>query len=473
MIEALPTRIQWKHEHPFPVAARGNSLNRYIPTMNKFLYFLIGCLLLPQLSFGQNIEPALAATLQFKLDSLKAAQNFRGVSASVIFPGQGMWQGVSGLSHAGAPITADMEFGIGSNTKLFTAVTLLKLVENGLISLEDSLHEWLPIYPNIDSNITIRQILNHVSGIRDITQMPGYPDSILTDPNRIFSTEELMTWVGAPLFDAGTGWNYSNTNYILAGMIIKSATGQAFGKILRDSILSPLQLDSTFLDVEEPILGTIAHPWQNGNDINNIPRVSLNSASNAAGAMYSSSGEMAQWYQKLMGGQILSSNALKQMTTFVGAGNYGFGISRQNIGGRTCFAHGGSIRGYRSFILYDTTAKYIVCVLINSNPAEPHLVAQELLLTLAHFPVSATQNPSLENRVEAFPNPSGSSFRLVFPENRRPDFPLSVALSDLTGRVVFSQMMENDAALIEIGHLSKGLFVIRAGNFVGKVVHAF
>ena len=70
-----------------------------------------------------------------------------------------------------------------------------------------------------------------------------------------------MSWVGTPLFSAGTSWNYCNTNYILAGMVAESATGQSFGQLLRDSILFPLQLDSTFLGVYDSVLYTVAHPW--------------------------------------------------------------------------------------------------------------------------------------------------------------------------------------------------------------------
>ena len=93
-----------------------------------------------------------------------------------ITPKWGSLQGVSGISQSGTPIGPDMQFGIASNTKLFTGVLMLKLAENNLISLEDSLHEYLPAYNNIDSNITIRQLLNHTSGLDDVSAVPGYPD---------------------------------------------------------------------------------------------------------------------------------------------------------------------------------------------------------------------------------------------------------------------------------------------------------
>jgi D-alanyl-D-alanine carboxypeptidase len=133
--------------------------------MKKTYFTLMIIAVLIQFCSGQTFDPALANRLQAKLDSMRSAQNIKGISAAVIQPGQGMWQGVSGLSHAGFPITKHMEFGIASNSKLFTATTLMKLVENNRLNLNDPLHFWLPYYPNVDSNITIRQLLNHVSGL--------------------------------------------------------------------------------------------------------------------------------------------------------------------------------------------------------------------------------------------------------------------------------------------------------------------
>ncbi|MFN5347459.1 MAG: serine hydrolase domain-containing protein, partial [Bacteroidota bacterium] len=319
---------------------------------------------------SQTFDPVLANELQNKIDSIRIANNIKGISVSVVYPGMGTWNGVSGVSHIGTPITSDMLFGIASNTKLFTGVLLLKLAESNFISLDDSLYEYLPTFNNIDSTITIRQLLNHTSGLDDVTSVPGYPDSMLTDPNRIFTASELITWAGPPQFAAGTSWSYCNTNYLLAGMIAESVTGISYSQLLRDSILTPLQLDSTFLDVYEPILYPVAQPWQGGFNNNAIPRTSVNSAAWAAGAMYSTSGEMVQWYNALMHGLVLNTNSFNEMTTFVGSGNYGIGIGQATVIGRTVWTHGGSIwGGYSSNMMYDPSTGIIICVLINQFPA--------------------------------------------------------------------------------------------------------
>lgn len=359
------------------------------------------------IALGQFFDPTLAGKLQFKIDSMRVAGNLRGISLCVIRPGIGTWTGVSGISHPGTPIHPGMEFGIGSNTKLFTGVLMLKLAEKGIISLNDSLHSFLPAYPNIDSNITIRQLLNHTSGLFDVTSVSGYSDSILANPGRVFKTEELMKWMGPPLFSPGKGWNYCNTNYLLAGLIAERATGKTYARLLRDSILSPLKLDSTFLDVYESVPTLVAHPWQAGKDNFLVPRVAVNSAAWSAGAMYSTASEMAQWYQALMNGRVLNAISFSEMTTFVGSGDYGIGLFRTDVQGRTVWQHGGSIwGGYNSSMLYETASGIIISVLINQQPAKAFQVSAQLLSVLTSQTLDTDEKSSNNAEIKIFPNPA-------------------------------------------------------------------
>ena len=375
--------------------------------MKKTYCLFIAFFSLTSLVNAQAFDSVLANELQNKIDSIRIANNLKGISASVYYPGMGTWKGVTGISHGGTHITADMLFGIGSNTKLFTGVLLLKLAENNLIQLDDSLHQYIPTVNNIDSTITIRQLLNNTSGLADVSSTVGYPDSMLSNPNRVFTASELITWIGPPLFPAGTSWNYSNTNYLIAGMVIESATGQSFSQLLRDSILTPFQLDSTFLDVYEPILYPTAHPWQGGTNNFSTPRTSINSAAWSAGAMYSTSNEMLHWYNALMNGQVLNSNSFNELTTFVGSGNYGMGISQATVLGRTVWRHGGEIwGGYSSSMMYDPATGVIICVLINQLPNQAYLVSFELLSSLINNSLGFMENSIYGKPANAYPNPT-------------------------------------------------------------------
>jgi D-alanyl-D-alanine carboxypeptidase len=416
-------------------------------------------MLLTLLSFtfilnAQTFDPVLANKLQNKIDSIRTANNLKGISACVIYPGFGTWKGVTGISHTGFPITSDMEFGIGSNTKLFTGVLLLKLAENNIIQLDDSLHQYLPAFNNIDSNITIRQLLNHTSGLADVTSVPGYPDSMLTNPNRVFTASEMMTWAGLPQFSAGTSWDYCNTNYLLLGMIAESATGQSYSQLLRDSILTPHQLDSTFLDVYETILYPVAHPWQAGVNNNSIPRTSVNSAAWAAGAMYSTSGEMVQWYNALMNGQVLNSNSFNELTTFVGSGNYGMGISQATVIGRIVWTHGGTIwGGYNSSMVYDTATGIIICVLINQLPAQAFQVSIQLLSTLINNPVGLDESTIPDKLITVYPNPTNGLVRIEIPNQTIQN----IKVYDLQCQLI-KETIENQ---FDLSNVSNGTYFIK------------
>lgn len=421
-----------------------------------------GRLLIPLLSLtfmvnAQTFDLVLASKLQNNIDSIRTANNLKGISASVFYPGMGTWNGVTGISNAGTPVDAKMLFGIASNTKLFTAVLLLKLAENNIIQLNDPLHQYIPAFNNIDSNITIRQLLNHTTGLDDVTSVPGYSDSMLTDPNRIFISSELLTWAGLPLFAPGTGWSYCNTNYLLAGMIAESATGQSYSQLLRDSILTPLQLDSTFLDVYELILYPVADPWQNGFNNSSIPRTSVNSASWAAGAMYSTSGEMAQWYGALMNGQVLSANSFQELTTFVGSGNYGMGIAETTVLNRTVWTHGGSIwGGYSSSMVYDTATGIIICVLINQIPASAFQTSVQLLSTLVNTPLNLPETAISEKQIPVYPNPTNGEVQIRIPNQTIQN----LTVYDHQGKLI----KETTESRFYLSNYPNGTYIIKAAT---------
>ncbi len=329
---------------------------------------------------AQTFNPLLATMLQDTLNTyFSAFSNMKGMTASVYLPGQGMWQSIVGVSYTGQPVTQSMEFGIASNSKLFTAVAILKLQENGVLNLNDHISMWLPgLNPSINPNITIRQLLNHTSGIPEVIFLSPWIDTVKNNPTRVFTPTEVVNWVTTSSFPAGTNWNYSNTNYILAGMIVKNATGFHISKVIRDNILSPLNLTSTFYDVEEPVIGTLAHRWWNGItgpslvDYQPISRVGLNTAGGPAGSMFSTASDMAQWYKALFDGQVLNAASMAQLTTFVPTTSttqqYGLGLFQETTQGQTYWGHSGDTWGYKSKMLYDTCRGTVVCGLSNSYP---------------------------------------------------------------------------------------------------------
>ena len=196
----------------------------------------------PALPFGDE--------LQRVLDEVLVADDAMGFSLAVMVPDHEPWLGVAGEAEPGVPLNAHMALGVGSVSKNFTAALVLQLVEEGKLSLDDQLQQWLPEYPNIDSTATIRQLLNHTSGT--FSAWKHHPDFWTGGVRRWGDgsgpTDELL--VGLP------GWNRTRPRApsgstptpatCCSGQIIEEATGSSVSAELRDRFFEPLGLTSAF-----------------------------------------------------------------------------------------------------------------------------------------------------------------------------------------------------------------------------------
>jgi CubicO group peptidase (beta-lactamase class C family) len=311
---------------------------------------------------SSNFDPAWANRLQTVLDSvMKANPTSKGASVAVYTPEEGIWTGVSGISYPGVPITPGMRFGIASNTKLFVAVAILKLQEEGVLTLDDHLYQWLPPIKNVDSSTTIRQLLTHQSGIYSVGV-----DLTLVDTSHFWSEQEILALILKPNFAPGNGYSYSNTNYILAAMVIEAATGKTWVQKLHDLIIDPLKLDSTFVGAFEPRNGPVAAEWDGytGRLLTNSPMTAEFSSSHAAGAIFSTASEMVQWYNALFNGSVISKTSLGLLLSFDPSSLYGLGIIDNEVYTHN-YSHTGEMFGYQSLIAYDIQKKSIICLLFN------------------------------------------------------------------------------------------------------------
>ena len=233
----------------------------------KRLLLLQLCLLLRGTVHAQtadtSFDPALAQQLQSTLDVARQQQGVQGISAAVTVEDQGLWSGVTGISgpSPAARITPEMRFGIASITKTFVAALTLTLAQEGVLTLDDSLHQWLPPLRNVDPSITIRQLLNHTSGVFNFFTHPSFWDQIRADLNHFWTSAEIFdTFVDPPYFRPGTGYHYGSTNYLLLGMIIKEATGDV-AATFRRRFWEPLALPALYLSGEEVPTGPLATGW--------------------------------------------------------------------------------------------------------------------------------------------------------------------------------------------------------------------
>lgn len=323
--------------------------------------------------------PSLAEILQTTLDDARTSNNIRGVSAAVIVPGQSIWRGVSGTSTEEQPITPDMFFGIASITKNYIGALTLELVEAGVLTLEDPLSRWLPEMANIDSSITLRQLLNHTSGLANYTDNPAIFDFLFSDPSRTWTPEEVLALVDPPTSAPGAAWSYSNTNFILLGMVIQEATQASVSTNLRDRLFTPLSLNQTFLELEEEIPAPRAAPWADLNndgaleDISSHPREALYSGAWTAGGLVATADDVARWTKALFEGEILSQATLNLMLTFItptshpAAAGYGLGTMEFASNNLTRWGHTGDIFGYGSIMMYVPERQISIAILINQG----------------------------------------------------------------------------------------------------------
>ncbi len=427
-----------------------------------------------------SIDSTLSKRFQKTLDSMLKVTHLEGISASVNIGSHGQWCGASGLSYAKHPMDTSMHLCIGSDTKLFISVMLLKLQELGILHLDDSLYKWLPKMANVDSTIKIRQLLNHTSGIADyLISLTAMVDSVSKNLGRHWTPEELVKNIQTPYFTKGTNWAYSNSDYLLAGMIVRNASKELLSKHLHKIILSPLQLNNTYLDAEDTLQGSVAHPWENGYDITNIiynPRTAMSSYCWAAGGIYATAKDMANWYQALFRGKVINDSSMKQLLDFVPCNplyglSYGLGIATDTSNGRVILRHGGAIFGYLSRNLYDSIANTSIFVLVNQDGIDPTPVVAALHKVVMQYKSTGINNPTPSNlTITLAPNPAQNKILIQSSFNELSQY----IVYNMGGQICLSgNIIPGGAHEIDISALPKSMYVVKISNNSGFGVNKF
>src|SRR5215471_295585 len=265
---------------------------------------------------------------------------------------------------------------VGSVTKTFVATVVLQLVAEHRLALSDTVGRWLPgLVPN-GGGITIQEMLQHTSGIYSYTNDPGFLQALLSDPTRVWRPEELVRIAVAhpPVFPPGTSFAYSNTDYVLLGMIIQAATGHPVGQELQARIFRPLGLRNTYFPHANPHL---RKPYAHGYVLNQPgatgpadTTVMSPSWGGAAGGIVSTAADIARFYTALLTGKLLPAAQLQQMmtTTHTGQGdNYGLGIQAELTPCGTAWGHQGDFPGYFNNPFTTTDGSSQAVVLVNAD----------------------------------------------------------------------------------------------------------
>ncbi len=287
------------------------------------------------------------------------------------------------------PVTPETVFRIGSITKQFTGAAMMLLQQDGKLSVDDRLAKYLPTVPRA-GEITLRQMLNHTAGLGNYTNRKP-PEAFLQSARLDYDSKALLADMLAhtdPLYpnEPGTKWDYSNTAYVLLGLVIEKVAGEPWPSLYERRLFKPAGLADTMVDnvatvVPHRASGYTGHAGSS--DWDNASYISM-TYPGAAGNIRSTTVDLCKWHAALLAGRIVSADSLKAMMTAgrlkdgsipvaaLGPGeskplNYGFGLSMAEFEGHASVGHSGGIFGFISDVRSFPAEKTTVAVLINAD----------------------------------------------------------------------------------------------------------
>jgi CubicO group peptidase (beta-lactamase class C family) len=279
------------------------------------------------------------------------------------------------------PVHPDTLFQTGAIGKQFTAVAVMLLVEDGKLQLDESIRKYLPDAPRSWAPITIRQLLNHTSGL------PTNPNG---DIRREYTDDEMLGGIYQRelIFTPGTRWNYSNNGYVTLGILVKKITGEAYADFLAKRLFAPLGMQTARQIDDRAIVRNRAAGYQLRNGaLRNQEWVSYTANSTADGSLYLSALDYARWEAGVFGRKILKPESWAEIAQPARLANgvtypYGFGWFLERSAGQEIWRHSGSWQGFQTFIIRYLGDELTIVVLANSDSGRPVTIARHVAAML-------------------------------------------------------------------------------------------
>jgi CubicO group peptidase (beta-lactamase class C family) len=326
------------------------------------------------------------ASVRARVDSLARAfvarESSPGLSVQVVWHGDTLVRagyGMADLEHR-LPATAATVYRIGSITKQFTSSAVMRLVEQHRVALDDSIAAYVPGLPQAWRGVTVRQLLNHTSGIPSYTNIGPrwirrWGEDMPTDTLVALTAKDSM-W-----FAPGTKWRYDNTGYVLLGMLLDRVTGLPYPAFIESGLVRPLGLQHTFYCDDRRVIPGRARGYERDPDgWRNATYLSMTQPY-SAGALCSTVGDLARWDALLASGRVVGAESWRAMTTPFGAadqGAYGFGLSVDRLGGHPMISHSGGINGFTGDNAIFLADSLTITVLTNAGSARPELLLRNI-----------------------------------------------------------------------------------------------
>lgn len=264
------------------------------------------------------------------------------------------------------PMWSESMFQVGSVTKQFTAAAIMRLSEQGKLTLDDDVTRYVPELPSRESVITLRNLMNHTSGLPEYTRY-------LVDPYAPLPLGSMINLIkDKPMqFTPGSNWAYSNTGFYLLGSVIERVSGKSYGAFVHDELTAPLGLMKSGYCGQSAQLAPPSG-YVELNSRGSFTPVNAIEPSNAyaAGGLCSTGPDLVRWSKWLASGRVVSSESYSAMTAptrYGGSGliAYGYGLGTGTLQGRRAIEHGGSILGFESYLGHLPAEDITIAVLVN------------------------------------------------------------------------------------------------------------
>lgn len=276
-------------------------------------------------------------------------------------------------------VSEENVYKIGSVTKIFTATLVLKLTEEGYFDLEDTIDKWFPNVMNSET-ITVRSLLNHTSGIYNYTENIILQCKTVLNPRKVWTEQELYEYIikGKPTFKPREEHRYSNSNYVLLGLICEKVTGKEYEELLHEKVIDYVNLENTCILPFDKIPEKLVEGYDRDIiplGINRIKtsNISWSSMAYSAGSIVSNANDLIIFFSSLLSGSIISDKYLEEMMDFIACTDedvfvqtgYGLGLRRFGIQDNILIGHTGTIPGYGGLLMHNIERNYSVAVLAN------------------------------------------------------------------------------------------------------------
>ncbi|MCX2452042.1 serine hydrolase [Pedobacter sp. PLR] len=302
---------------------------------------------------------------------------------------------------------SDHVFRLGSITKQFTACAILKLAEQGKLSLSDDIRKYIPDFPKKQKMISIKALLTHTSGVINYSGLPSFTEEL---KRKDLAPKQLVDlFKDEPLeFEPGSDYKYSNSGYILLGYIVEKITGKPYGEYIDETIFKPLGMTNSYYDSPGMLItGRVSGYVQRKGRYQNADYLSM-TLPYAAGSLASSAGDLQKWYSALYDGKFLKPEILNKAHTSYQLSNgrltgYGYGWETGNVQGTPSVKHVGVVNGFFTYVAYLPKKNLFIAILRNcDNPADPDILASKMLAAALGKPYDYKAITMTTSELEAY-----------------------------------------------------------------------